>query len=210
MRLIWACFKTEPKLGSDWILGGVIRAQFWPGLVQLGLGGLGAVAPRQGVHAAGEENWSDARDRRNDPMISKRRKLTCKRIFFSNGFWWGSAMPDTQNASSGFALRTYRDPDARLELVNWAMKWNERAPGHSLAQREPDEAPERLRAKARRGRNRKSLESLWWSREDENSILNVNAELDSDDLYPEGDVTKQFWLNSYEGIERWRNEANIV
>jgi len=44
-------------------------------------------------------------------------------------------MPDAQNASSGFALRTYPDPNAVKVL----------------AQRGPDEAPERLRAEARRG-----------------------------------------------------------
>ena len=47
-------------------------------------------------------------------------------------------MPNAQNASSGFALRTYRDP---------------KVPVNILAQRGPDEAPERLRAAARRGEN---------------------------------------------------------
>jgi hypothetical protein len=41
-------------------------------------------------------------------------------------------MPDTQNASSGFALRTYLDPEF---LIN------------ALAQRGPGKAPERLPAK---------------------------------------------------------------
>ena len=48
-------------------------------------------------------------------------------------------MPNAQNASSGFALRTYLTPIT---------------PDNGLAQRGPDEAPERLRATARRGRNR--------------------------------------------------------
>ena len=51
----------------------------------------------------------------------------------------GKTMPYAQNASSGFALRTYRDPQSHST---------------ALAQRGPDEAPERLRAKARRGWNR--------------------------------------------------------
>ena len=46
-----------------------------------------------------------------------------------------------------------------------------------------------------RGMYRKSMESLWWSREDENSFLNLNTALDPDDICPEGDVTKQFWIN---------------
>jgi len=40
-------------------------------------------------------------------------------------------MPDAQNASSGFALRTYRDPAFLIK---------------ALAQRWPDEAPERIPA----------------------------------------------------------------
>ena len=48
-------------------------------------------------------------------------------------------MFDAQNASSGFALRTYLDPE-------FAIK--------ALAQRGPGEAPERLPAKAWRGWNR--------------------------------------------------------
>jgi hypothetical protein len=71
-------------------------------------------------------------------------------------------MPYAQNASSGFALRTYRDPNAQSDLVEMIVKQKEgRAPGHSLAQRGPDEAPERLRAKARRGRNRGSRKFGW-------------------------------------------------
>jgi len=44
-----------------------------------------------------------------------------------------------------------------------------------------------------------------WSHEDENSNLNLNAELDPDDICPEGDVTKQFWINMYQGLEQLRN-----
>jgi hypothetical protein len=46
-----------------------------------------------------------------------------------------------------------------------------------------------------------------WSRKDEDSCLNFNAELNPDDLCPEGDVMKQFWINLYEGIDKWRNES---
>jgi len=46
-----------------------------------------------------------------------------------------------------------------------------------------------------------------WSREDDKSLLDLNAELDADDLCPEGDVTKQFWKNKYGAIEQWRNES---
>ena len=70
-------------------------------------------------------------------------------------------------------------------------------PVHALAQRGPDEAPERLRASARRGRNRY------------NGVLfaNLNDESDPDDLAPEESVTKQFWKDLYEGIQRWRNKS---
>jgi len=36
--------------------------------------------------------------------------------------------------------------------------------------------------------------------------LSEQIELDSDDLCPEGGVTKQLWKNHYEGIEQWREE----
>lgn len=43
-----------------------------------------------------------------------------------------------------------------------------------------------------------------WSRNDGTPFPNLNEELDPDDLYPEGDVTKQFWKNLYRGIEQMR------
>ena len=48
-----------------------------------------------------------------------------------------------------------------------------------------------------------------WSRDDRTPFPNLNDELDPDDLCPEGGVTKQFWKNLYEGIERWGNEFNL-
>ena len=41
IRPIWAYFKSEPKSGSDYPPGRVIRAQFGPGLMQVGSGGWG-------------------------------------------------------------------------------------------------------------------------------------------------------------------------
>jgi len=32
--------------------------------------------------------------------------------------------------------------------------------------------------------------------------------VDPDDFVPEGSVSKQFWKNLYEGIERWRKMKN--
>jgi hypothetical protein len=45
-----------------------------------------------------------------------------------------------------------------------------------------------------------------WSRKDGTPFSNLNAEQDPDDLHPEESVTKQLWLNLYEGIERQRDE----
>jgi len=46
-----------------------------------------------------------------------------------------------------------------------------------------------------------------WSRNDGTPFPNLNEEPDPDDLYPESNVTKQFWMNLYEGIDKWRNES---
>ena len=54
----------------------------------------------------------------------------------------------------------------------------------------------------------KGTQFVIWSREDDTSLLDLNPESDTDDLYREGDVTKQFWINSYEWIEQWRNESH--
>jgi hypothetical protein len=47
-----------------------------------------------------------------------------------------------------------------------------------------------------------------WSRDDGTPFPNLNTEPDLDDLTPEESVTKQLWLNLYEGIERWRKESS--
>ena len=46
-----------------------------------------------------------------------------------------------------------------------------------------------------------------WTREDGKHFPNLNDEPDPDDLCPEGDVTKQFWKNSYQGFQ-WRYLEN--
>jgi hypothetical protein len=50
-----------------------------------------------------------------------------------------------------------------------------------------------------------------WSREDGMPFPALGElqaiEQDPDDLCPEGYVTKQFWINLYKGIERWRDES---
>ena len=46
-----------------------------------------------------------------------------------------------------------------------------------------------------------------WSRDNGTPFPNLTNEPDPDDLCPEGSVTKQFWKNLYEDIERWRNES---
>ena len=47
-----------------------------------------------------------------------------------------------------------------------------------------------------------------WSRDDGTPFPALGeqqrAEQDQDDLFPEGNVTKQFWLNLFNGIERRR------
>jgi hypothetical protein len=48
-----------------------------------------------------------------------------------------------------------------------------------------------------------------WSCDDGMPFPNLHNEPDLDDLYPECDVTKQFWRNLYRGIERWRPESNF-
>ena len=53
----------------------------------------------------------------------------------------------------------------------------------------------------------KGTQFVIWSRKNGTLLPNLNAELDPDDLYPEGNVTKQFWMNLYEGIDKWRNES---
>jgi hypothetical protein len=39
-----------------------------------------------------------------------------------------------------------------------------------------------------------------WSRDDGTPFPNLNDETDSDNLAPEGSVTKQFWKNLYDSI----------
>lgn len=46
-----------------------------------------------------------------------------------------------------------------------------------------------------------------WSRNDGTPFPNLNDEPDPNDLAPEGSVTKQFWINLFTGIERWRKES---
>jgi hypothetical protein len=46
-----------------------------------------------------------------------------------------------------------------------------------------------------------------WSRDTGTPFPDLNAEPDPDDLFPEGSVTKQFWKNRYQCIERWRKES---
>jgi hypothetical protein len=45
-----------------------------------------------------------------------------------------------------------------------------------------------------------------WFRDDGIPFPDFNVELDPDDLFPEGNVTKQFWKNLYWGIEQRRVE----
>lgn len=47
-----------------------------------------------------------------------------------------------------------------------------------------------------------------WSCKDETPFPIINDEPDIDDLCPEGDITKQFWRNLYQGIENCHNESN--
>jgi hypothetical protein len=81
----------------------------------------------------------------------------------------------------------------------------------SLAQARPDEASRRLPVAAGRGRHRYEISTVLlitgtqfavWSRKDGTSNLDLNDELDPDDLCPEGNVTKKFWNNLYQRIER--------
>lgn len=50
-----------------------------------------------------------------------------------------------------------------------------------------------------------------WSRDDGTPFSSLgekhDAELDPDDFCPEGNVTKQQWINLYNGIEQWRAES---
>jgi hypothetical protein len=46
-----------------------------------------------------------------------------------------------------------------------------------------------------------------WSRDEGTPFPNLNEEPDSDDLCPESDVTKQFWKNLYQGLERGRQNS---
>lgn len=49
-----------------------------------------------------------------------------------------------------------------------------------------------------------------WSRKDGTSIPDLHEEHDPDDIYPESEVTKQFWKNLFSGIERWKNEKKLI
>jgi len=90
--------------------------------------------------------------------------------------------PTRENASSGF-LATHL-PGSYLPIK-------------ILAQRGPDEAPERLRAAARRGRNRYYRMPF----------PKLNDEPDPDVLAHEGSVTKQFWKTLYRRIDYRRNAS---
>jgi hypothetical protein len=43
----------------------------------------------------------------------------------------------------------------------------------------------------------KGTQFIIWSREGGTPLLALNAHVDPNDLYPEGDVTRQFWKNLY-------------
>jgi hypothetical protein len=77
-------------------------------------------------------------------------------------------MPDAQKASSGFALRTYRDPGAMR---------NGSGPVHALAQRGPDDSPEQsVKEGLPHKRGRHSAFSLWAGRNGEDRygcVMNV-------------------------------------
>jgi hypothetical protein len=73
-------------------------------------------------------------------------------------------MPDAQNASSGFALRTYRDPDAMLYGSGDV---------HALAQRGPEQP---VREGSPHKQDRRSAFSLWAGRNGEDrygSVMNA-------------------------------------
>lgn len=46
-----------------------------------------------------------------------------------------------------------------------------------------------------------------WSRKDGTPFPSLNDDPDPDDLAPEENVTKQFWINSHTGINQWRNSS---